>query len=362
MDLDSDQPYSVTVGQTIQTSSDTQPSDSFHLFRYTFKPDSHSLDNSGELVVNEAGQFNVDFNDGREHHYYEALENMAKDVDCILIFNPATQTFILEQLDSTLVLKSVRKLGTAPVVPPTVLSLNTNASSSSSFACVTTHKTGEANEGSTTGNSARESFLTVSQGTQWETSNGGLSPPKHALKLPPIAVSRDPPFQDSGKVPLDSIISAELVTDHSDNHCNNDDDDDTIVDQLGKDLDDLLNDSPELRPTILVAPAVAVEVDGEVEIDDELFEEVVSPLPVLETHSTSVGISTFLPPPASPTLSSSDSSGDSEFEHPPTPVRMAEATGSSTTGGPISLSQFLDKQRSRRYEEDASSSSSSGEE
>ncbi|KAJ1950893.1 hypothetical protein IWQ62_006493, partial [Dispira parvispora] len=353
MDLDSDQPYSVAVGQTLQASSDTPPSDSLHLFRYTFKPDSHSLDNSGELVVNEAGQFNVDFNDGEEHHYYEASENMAKDVDCVLVFNPDTQSFTLEQLDSTLVLKSVRKLGTAPVVCPTIPSPNTNvnASSSSIPTRTTMLEMREDMAESTVVSSTRDSFPMVSRGTQRETNAGGPSPSNHALKLPPIAVSRDPPSQAP-----DTTVSTEPVANNNGNDGNDDDDDDTIVDQLGKDLDDLLNDSPELQPVAPESPAV---VGGDEDMDDELFEEVGSPLAVMETHHPSVQDSPFLPPPASTALSSSDSSSDSEFEHPSTLGRKVETTGSSATGGPISLSQFLGNQHSTRYEEDASSSSSS---
>ncbi|KAJ1969129.1 hypothetical protein H4R35_006227 [Dimargaris xerosporica] len=121
-DLTSDKTYTVKVGSSLQPATWTTggPDSTFHTFRYNFKPDSHTSADAGELVVNDQGQFNIDFvsSESGEHNYYEASEHPAKDVECVLVFDEATQTFTLEQLDSTLMLKRVRKFTAAAASKP----------------------------------------------------------------------------------------------------------------------------------------------------------------------------------------------------------------------------------------------------
>ncbi|KAJ1920599.1 hypothetical protein IWQ60_006961 [Tieghemiomyces parasiticus] len=123
-DLDSDEAYPVHFGDTFRVPEDGEDTladvPSFHALRYNFMPDSHALSDPGELVLNRRGQYNATFTapETNEPHFYEASEHLAKDIECLLVFDEVTQTFTIEQLDSALKLMKVPKLTAEPATEP----------------------------------------------------------------------------------------------------------------------------------------------------------------------------------------------------------------------------------------------------
>nr|KAJ3419812.1 hypothetical protein HK105_006477 [Polyrhizophydium stewartii] len=90
--------------------------DTLHTFRYDSKPESAELARSGEFAPDPAGgawTLVLDSAQGDERTHFAALPAASKDVDCLLIFDPETQTFVLERVDSAFQLRLQRRAGRA---------------------------------------------------------------------------------------------------------------------------------------------------------------------------------------------------------------------------------------------------------
>ncbi|KAJ1984090.1 hypothetical protein H4R34_000895 [Dimargaris verticillata] len=341
-DLTSDKAYTVKVGSSLQPATWTTggPDSTYHTFRYNFKPDSHTSTDTGDLVVNDQGQFNIDFvsNENGEHNYYEASEHPAKDVECVLIFDEATQvraslvsvkgaqklvllatafSFTLEQLDSTLMLKRVRKFTAAVATKPLA-----NA--------------GWAKEDTPSPNSLTEL-----------DPDGGPSPvslPDLTKPVPsPLPMSAESSVEKPSPVPKPADVRSSLALPApvdrpklalpASSPAGLDDTAMAIDEQLNKEIDDIMNEDLE----------AALIDDGS---DDE-FEEVdtsLPPQPAVDMDFgpvSAVGSDTFsdLDAALNETLQATDDEG---MDAPAVAVALSEQPHEPPARrGPISLTEFM---------------------
>ncbi|RKO90624.1 hypothetical protein BDK51DRAFT_32866 [Blyttiomyces helicus] len=84
-------------------------------FKYSVKPD--GVNGPGKIHSTNGNQWKVQFEGaGGVMHNFSGKQNLTKDVECLLLWDPVKQTYVLERLDSNIVLTRTRK-SAAPAAP-----------------------------------------------------------------------------------------------------------------------------------------------------------------------------------------------------------------------------------------------------
>ncbi|KIY45144.1 hypothetical protein FISHEDRAFT_61320 [Fistulina hepatica ATCC 64428] len=90
------------------------PERDFYSFRYNFKPPSVDATKPGNLSITRSGDTSqatvTQPSQTGDTHMFIGSASPAKEVDCILIYDEETQTFMLEKLDSYMSLKYEKKI------------------------------------------------------------------------------------------------------------------------------------------------------------------------------------------------------------------------------------------------------------
>ncbi|EQC26106.1 hypothetical protein SDRG_16056 [Saprolegnia diclina VS20] len=116
------QVYGVDIGSSLaEPAEDARPS-LHYCFRYEFQPASVDTSVCGLVTADAASSVTVSVANASGGIQFKGKVAESKDVECILIFDPATQRFTLEKLPwSCTQLRHVRqssRISKAPVVAP----------------------------------------------------------------------------------------------------------------------------------------------------------------------------------------------------------------------------------------------------
>ncbi|KAK9455432.1 RNA polymerase II transcription elongation factor-domain-containing protein [Dipodascopsis uninucleata] len=102
--------YPVTIGQgfTAATESEDRALDQVYALKYNFKPDSID-DTKPSILTREGNEFVLESTDMRgDAHYFTGSHTDAKDVECMLIYDEATDSFELRHIGCIIRLKPSR--------------------------------------------------------------------------------------------------------------------------------------------------------------------------------------------------------------------------------------------------------------
>ncbi|EEB08332.1 RNA polymerase II transcription elongation factor SpEAF [Schizosaccharomyces japonicus yFS275] len=99
--------YDVVPGRSFRGSR----KDALVAIKYNFKPDSIDNTKQGQLDKNKDNTFTLQLpssSDPQECHSFQGQAQQARNVDCVLTFDPETQTFTLDHLDSVIRFNALR--------------------------------------------------------------------------------------------------------------------------------------------------------------------------------------------------------------------------------------------------------------
>ena len=157
------QPYSIHIGESLTLDNNNNnshknnnndshhPIDTFHVFRYDFKPGSLHKQQDGTLYHNNDSRVDIDFSatntttsnnntptvssfTGKYESQLQQSQHHGR-TDCVLIFDPINQTFTLERVFATI--SNLKKMSDGEVKKRKISATTTaasNASSTTTFA------------------------------------------------------------------------------------------------------------------------------------------------------------------------------------------------------------------------------------
>lgn len=109
----SDGRYKVTIGESFFNDEE-----SFHSFKYSFIPESANTEAPAFLSQEDKGShwiLSLQNSQGPEYdpHELKSVNTKSKELDCVLVYHPDSNTYALERLDSSFHFQPIRNTNTA---------------------------------------------------------------------------------------------------------------------------------------------------------------------------------------------------------------------------------------------------------